>query len=287
MIDVVLSGAGGRLGLQILSKILEADDLSLGAALVGPGSRFDGEEVGRMIVSRETGIASAEAGAHATRVHAPWLRATSDPDQAIVRGRVLIEAATRAPALEHTERAASLGVPVLLATTGFDRREEKRIQACSGKIPILVAENLSLGVSVLMDLVARASKALEGYHIEIVELHHAKKRDAPSGTACALARSAASARGQDWQQDAIVARSGEIGPRGEEEIGIQSVRGGDIVGEHTVYLVGPAERLELTHRAQSREVFALGAMRALRFLGAHGRASGLYSMTDVIASSIS
>jgi 4-hydroxy-tetrahydrodipicolinate reductase len=149
-------------------------------------------------------------------------------------------------------------------------------------VPVLVAPNLSLGVTVLLELVRQASRALEAYDLEIVEMHHNQKVDAPSGTAWALGRAAAEGRGQDVERDAILARAGEVGKRGKQEIGIQTLRGGGVIGEHTVFVVGEAERLELTHRAQSRDVFALGAARAARFLGAPERAPGLYAMRDVL-----
>lgn len=171
---------------------------------------------------------------------------------------------------------------MLIATTGFDQAELKRLEQCQDRIPLLIAPNLSLGITVLLDLVARASRALDGYQLELVEMHHNKKRDAPSGTAWALARAAAIARGQDVEEDAILARAGDVGPRGEHEIGMQSLRGGDIVGEHTLYLIGDTERIELSHRAATRDAFAAGAIRAARFLGEEGRRPGHYTMRDVL-----
>lgn len=265
MIDVVVSGAAGRLGRQIVAQVLEASDLRLAAGLVQPGTPEVGEDLGTLAGRRPIGLA-----------------ATTAPESVIRAGAVLIEAATRAAAVEHAARAAEVGAPMLICTTGFSRDERQTLEGHAARSPVLIAANLSLGVTVLTDLVARASRALAGYHLEVLELHHARKRDAPSGTAWALARAAAEARGQDLDRDAILARAGEIGPRGEREIGIQSIRGGDIVGDHTVYLVGQTERIELTHRAQSRDAFAFGAVAAARFLGASGRAPGLYSMADVL-----
>jgi 4-hydroxy-tetrahydrodipicolinate reductase len=210
------------------------------------------------------------------------IAASSAASSAIVPGTVLIECAVKKAALEHAALAAANNVPMLIATTGFDAAERSLLEAQSSLVPVLIASNLSLGIAVLTDLVARASKALAGYHLELVELHHAKKRDAPSGTAWSLARAAAAARGQDAERDAILARAGETGPRGEAEIGIQAIRGGDIIGEHTVYLISEVERLELTHRAQSRDAFAFGAVRAALYLGTAGRQAMLYTMKDVI-----
>ncbi|MCK6551139.1 4-hydroxy-tetrahydrodipicolinate reductase [Myxococcota bacterium] len=265
-IDVVVSGAAGRLGRRIVALASEAPALRVRAGLVRPGSEHDGRDLGAVVgLGRVLGAI-----------------ATSDAASVIVPGVVLVETALRKAAMEHVELAAERGVPTLVATTGFDGDERRRLEALSTKAPLLVAANLSLGVAVLLDLVERASKALPGYHLELVELHHAKKRDAPSGTAWALARAAEAGRGRDVERDAILARAGDVGPRGEHEVGIQSVRGGDIVGEHTVYLIAGTERVELTHRAASRDAFAAGAVRAAEFLGAPGRAPAFYTMRDVL-----
>lgn len=254
VIDVVVSGAAGRLGSQIAAAVEAAEGMRLVAALV------------------RQGLATAVV---ATQV--------DDPTAAIVVGRVLMETAPHDSAVGHVELAAAAGVPAVVATTGFDRSEQARLQAAASAIPLVLAPNLSRGVTMLLDLVARAAAALPDCDVEIVEIHHNQKKDAPSGTAWALGEAAASARGQDIDRDAILARAGDVGKRGKAEIGIQTLRGGQVIGEHTVMLVGANERLELIHRAQSREVFAEGAVHALRFAGAAGRAPGLYSMRDVLA----
>lgn len=256
MIEVVVSGAAGRLGRRVVARAHAAEDLSLVAALVRPGSPHEGEEVENIAFTCDEG--------------------------AIAEGRVLVEVATKDAALAHAARAAEVGAPLLVATTGFDAAERERLEAYAEKIPVVIAPNLSMGVAVLTDLVARASKALADYHLEVLELHHAKKRDAPSGTAWALGRAAAEARGQDIERDAICARAGETGARGQQEIGMMAIRGGDIIGEHTVYLAGETERLELTHRAATRDTFAAGAIAAARFLGDRDRSPGLYTMPDVL-----
>lgn len=252
MTQVVISGAAGRLGARILAHAQATSAVTVRGALVREGA------------------AVLKGGAPFTA------------DEAVIQaGRVLIECAPKPAALAHAARAAQVGAPILIATTGFTPAERELIEAHAAKVPVLIAPNLSLGVTVLLDLVARAAKALPDYHLEIVELHHAKKKDAPSGTAWALARAGAQARGLDAEREAILARAGDVGARGQDEIGIQSIRGGDIIGEHTVYLVGPTERVELTHRAQSRDVFAAGAIRAAEFLAQ--APAGLYSMRDVVA----
>jgi 4-hydroxy-tetrahydrodipicolinate reductase len=265
VIDVVVSGAAGRLGRRIVALAGKAEGLRITAGLVRAGADAEGIDLGTLAGEAKLGVA-----------------ATSNAEAAIRPGVVLIETAVRSAVLAHAALAASVRAPMLIATTGLDRAEVETLQAHASACAVLIAPNLSLGIAVLTELVAKASRALEGYHLELVELHHAKKRDAPSGTAWALARAAVEARGRDLERDAILARAGDIGPRGEHEIGIQSVRGGDIIGEHTLYLVSPTERLELTHRAQSRDTFAAGAVRAARFLGDRTRAPGLYTMRDVL-----
>lgn len=264
-IEVVVSGAGGRLGRRILAHVDAAEGLTLAGALVRPGSVVEGQTVSQL----------AGEPLHVDVV------ASSDETQ-IAEGRVLIEVTPKGPALGHAARAAEVGARVVMASTGFDPSERAQLDAIGARTPLLMAPNLSMGVTVLTELVRTASAALADYDLELVELHHSKKRDAPSGTAWALARAAAEARGQDADRDAILARAGEIGPRGKSEIGLQSVRGGDIIGEHTLYLVGGTERLELTHRAATRDVFAAGAVAAARFMGAPDRAAGVYAMRDVL-----
>ncbi|MCC7384010.1 MAG: 4-hydroxy-tetrahydrodipicolinate reductase [Deltaproteobacteria bacterium] len=263
MIEVVISGAGGRLGRRILAAAATDPALRVAGALVRAGSPLDGRPLGE--------LSSAPIEGRATG------------DLAVIRpDTVLLIAAPRTAALEQAARAAELGAPALIATTGFEAKERAALEAHAARIPLIIAPNLSPGIAVLTELVRRASAALRDYDLELVEIHHNKKKDAPSGTAWALARAGAEARGQDIERDALLARGGETGVRGKAEIGIQALRGGDVIGEHTVYLFGPTERLELKHRAESRDVFAAGAIAAAKFLGAVGRRSGLYTMRDVL-----
>ncbi len=264
MIRTVVSGAAGRLGGRIVAHAMEAEDVALEGALVRAGSNIDGRPL--------PGDPDRSS---------PALTYTSDV-AVIAAGTVLVEVAPRAAALEHGARAADVGAPVVLATTGFDAAELEQWRRWANQTAVLIAPNLSMGIAVLIDLVGRASRALAKYDVEVLELHHRNKRDAPSGTAWALGRAAATARGQDVERDAICARAGEIGPRGQAEIGLQSIRGGDIIGEHTVYFAGPTERLELTHRAANRDAFAAGAIEAIRFMGAEDRAPGTYTMRHVL-----
>lgn len=253
MTQVVVSGARGRLGAQIVRHIEKASDLRLVAGLV----RSLPDESNRF----------------------PW---STEPRECIRAGTVLIEAALVPAALQHVEVAAQVGAPVCIATTGFDAPQRHRLEAASNTIPVLLAPNLSMGVTLLLELVKTAARALPGYHLEVLEMHHARKRDAPSGTAWALAEAADAARGRSIEKDAILARAGETGARGQHEVGMQTLRGGSVIGEHTVFLVGDTERIELSHRAQSREAFAVGAVSAARFLAQPGLQAGLYSMADVL-----
>lgn len=267
MIPVVISGAAGRLGRRILALGLASEAVEVMGALVRAGSSAEGTSCALL--------------SGAQPVSQDDLQTSSDEAQ-IQASRVVVEVAPWEPAMVHARRAAEVGAPLLMASTGFSNEAQQELEALAKKIPLLLAPNLSMGIAVLVDLVARASKALAAYDLEIVELHHNQKRDAPSGTAWALGRAAANARGQDLDRDAILARAGEIGPRGKQEIGIQTVRGGDIIGEHTVYLAGATERIELVHRAATRDTFAAGAITGAQFLGASDREPGLYSMRDVL-----
>ncbi|MEM7675269.1 MAG: 4-hydroxy-tetrahydrodipicolinate reductase [Myxococcota bacterium] len=255
----VVSGAAGRLGQRVISHLMRATGIEVIAALVRPGS----DQEGRSVDGTEGLVYSSALDV---------IDSTS----------VLVEVATREAALIHGARAAETKCPVVVATTGFDASEQDRWAAYAERTPVLLAPNLSMGVTVLLDLVAQASRALAEYDVEILELHHNRKRDAPSGTAWALGQAAAAARGQDIQRDAVCARAGEIGPRGRAEIGLQAIRGGDIIGEHTVFIAGETERVELTHRAANRDAFAAGAVAAARYVGAPDRKPGLYDMRDVL-----
>ena len=264
-IEVIVSGAAGRLGRRVLAAVARTEGLSLVGAVVRPGSAAAGRSLAELSGEpRALGQAVTELG--------PLLSPR----------RVLIETAPKAIALTNVRAAADKGAAVLVATTGFSNVEREAIEGTGQRVPVLLAANLSLGIGVLTELVRPAARALPGYDLEVLELHHNQKKDAPSGTAWLLARAAAEARGQKIDDDAIVARAGDVGARGKREIGLQSIRGGDIIGEHTVFVVGGAERIELTHRAQTRDVFAEGAAQAALFLGAGDRAPGVYGMRHVL-----
>jgi 4-hydroxy-tetrahydrodipicolinate reductase len=205
----------------------------------------------------------------------------ADPEAALAQADVLIDFTAPEATRRIAEQAATRGVALVIGTTGLPDAVRAQLAAAAARVPVVASANMSLGVSVLFGLLDRAARALgDAYDVEIVELHHRHKRDAPSGTALAMGEVLAGALHRDLPRDARHGRSGQVGERTREEIGILAVRGGDIVGEHTAYFCGPGERLELTHRAQSREPFARGAVRAA--LWTRGRAPGLYDMRDVL-----
>lgn len=178
-------------------------------------------------------------------------------------------------------KAADAGIPYVIGTTGLTPEEQVVVNEAAKRIPVVQSGNYSLGVNLLLELVKRASAALgSAYDIEVVEMHHKHKKDAPSGTAFMLAKAAAQGRGQELEDCAVYGRKGDIGERPLGEIAIHALRGGSVVGDHTVMFAGDVERVELTHRAQSREAFAAGALAALKW--AKGRAPGVYSMRSVL-----
>ncbi len=256
MIAVLVTGAGGRMGGHVLRALEGTAGMRTAAALERPGHPDLGREI------------------------SPGVKLSAELEPALDNAQVGIDFSVPVSTLALVDAAASKSVPLVLATTGFGNEDMRRIQQAARRIPIVMAANFSLGINVLLDLVAEAARRLEGYEIEVLELHHSQKLDAPSGTALALARAAAEARGQDLEQTAVYQREGRIGERPPGAIGIQALRAGDSVGEHTVYLAGPGERIELSHRALSRDNFAVGAVRAARWVV--GRSPGLYAMSDVI-----
>jgi 4-hydroxy-tetrahydrodipicolinate reductase len=194
---------------------------------------------------------------------------------------VWIDFSAAAAAIEHAQAAADAGAALVVGTTGLSATERDRVAVAAQRIAVVLSPNMSVGINLLLRLVADAARTLgPGYDIEVLEAHHRQKRDAPSGTALRLAEALAEATGRDLGQTARYARQGDVGPRPGSEIGLQTLRGGDVVGDHTVFFFGLGERIEITHRASSRETFARGAVRAAFWL--HGRPPGLYDMRDVL-----
>jgi 4-hydroxy-tetrahydrodipicolinate reductase len=195
--------------------------------------------------------------------------------------QVVIDFTAPAATLAHVRTAATRGAALVVGTTGLTPAQDTELRALAARTRAVIAPNMSAGVTVLTELVAAAARLLDrSFEAEVLELHHSAKKDAPSGTALALGRAVAAARGQEFAATAVLARQGLVGARRPEEIGVVALRAGDAVGDHTVVFGGLGERLELTHRAQSRECLARGALRAALWVA--GRPAGVYSMRDVL-----
>jgi 4-hydroxy-tetrahydrodipicolinate reductase len=263
MIRVAVAGAAGRMGRAIIRAIAEGDDMTLAGALVSASSSNIGRDAGEVAGCTRTDVLlSADAAA-----------ALSDAD-------VLIDFSRADASVELARHAAKAGVPDVIGTTGFTAEQDATIAAAARDIPIVKSGNMSLGIAVLSALVKQAAKALPDFDVEIVEMHHRMKRDAPSGTALLLGEAAAQARNVSLSQNAVRGRSGDTGPRQEGTIGFASLRGGTVAGEHAVIFAGAHERLQLSHIAEDRSIFANGALTAARWT--HGKTPGLYGMNDVL-----
>jgi 4-hydroxy-tetrahydrodipicolinate reductase len=264
-VRIAVCGVGGRMGSQILNAVRAEDDLVVTGATERPGSLQIGLDAGIL-----TGAGPLEVPI-CSSLEAALDRAHAD---------VVIDFTAAAASLHHADVCAARKVGLVVGTTGFSADEKARLASHAMQIPLLMAPNMSVGVNVLFQLVTECAAALgKAYECEVVELHHRMKKDAPSGTALRLAEAAAKGQGL-LPESFVYARHGDVGPRQQNTIGIQTLRGGDVVGEHTVYFIADGERLELTHRATSRDNFARGAVRAGRWL--QGQKPGLYDMQDVL-----
>ena len=262
MIAVAVAGAGGRMGRMLVSGIAGAEDLTLGAAFEGPGSEYLGADAGEL----------AGIGAAGVSITAEPAARTDDFD-------VLVDFSVATATLEKFCRDS--GKAMVIGTTGFEAAGLEAIANAAEGIPIVMAPNMSVGVNVTFKLIESAARALGSeVDVEVFEAHHRHKIDAPSGTAVRIGEILAETLGRDLETDAVYGREGITGARDDRTIGFHSLRGGDIVGEHTVTFAGTGERIEITHRAGSRENFAAGALRAVRFVV--GREPGLYGMDDVL-----
>ena len=265
MVNVVVTGVAGRMGGQILRMLREAGNLTLVGAVERPSY------AGPMDAGEAAGL--PRLGVPVAHDLAPLLHA--------VKADVVVDFTSHQASVANTAVAVEHGVAMVIGSTGFSADEKARIRQDAARIPVVLSPNMSVGVNVMFALVAQAARVLgDAYDVEIVEMHHGKKKDAPSGTALRLAEVAAESLGRDPGQDVVYARHGMMGERTPREIGVMALRGGDVVGEHTVFFAGQGERLEVTHRATSRDQFARGALRAA--LWVKGRPPGLYDMHDVL-----
>ena len=262
-IKIAIAGSSGRMGRTLLESVAQADDLVLHAALEHSGSALLGRDAGE--------IYGAPCG----------VKISADVAAALQGADVLIDFTRPEGTLHHLDICRKLGVNMVIGTTGFNAQQKAQLGAAAQNIGIVFAPNMSVGVNLVFKLLETASRVLaQGYDIEIIEAHHRHKVDAPSGTALGMGEVIAKTLGRDLAQCAVYGREGVTGERDPSTIGFATVRGGDIVGDHTVLFAGTGERIEITHKASSRATFALGALRAARFLKKNP--AGMYDMQDVL-----
>ncbi len=261
---LIVAGAGGRMGRTLVKAIAEHEGLALAGALEGAGSPFIGQDAGMLAGLGDNGI-----------------KVTSDAAALIGDADGIIDFTAPAATVAFAALAAQNAKVHVIGTTGASAEDDAKIKDAGAKAVIVKSGNMSLGVNLLAALTRRVAATLDdAFDIEVVEMHHNKKVDAPSGTALLLGQAAAQGRGIDLAQHSERGRDGHTGARTRGDIGFASLRGGTVVGEHTVMFAGPAERIELTHKAEDRMIFARGALHAA--LWARGQKPGLYSMMDVL-----
>jgi 4-hydroxy-tetrahydrodipicolinate reductase len=261
---LIVAGAGGRMGRTLIHAITAIDGAVVAGAVEARGSAVIGRDAGELAGLGKNGITVA-----------------ADVEPLLAEADGLLDFTVPAATMAFAELTARKGLVHVIGTTGLGGENERLIAEAAKRAVIVKSGNMSMGVNLLAALVERVAKTLdEEFDVEILEMHHNKKVDAPSGTALMLGRAAAAGRGIDLDQHAVRARDGHTGARAPGDIGFAALRGGTVVGDHTVIFAGPAERIELTHRAEDRMIFARGAVRAA--LWARGRPPGLYSMADVL-----
>lgn len=265
MLRTVITGVSGRMGSTLLRLARSAPDM----AIVGATAR-----AGSHVVGQDAGVAA--------RLSEPLgLAVVDDLGRAIEAGaQVVIDFTSAESSVAHARVCASRGVPMVIGSTGFSPQSREEVAVAARSIPVVLAPNTSVGVNVVIQMAAELARVLgDGFDVEVLETHHRMKKDAPSGTALKLAEVLAGALGRT-SDDLIFSRKGWVGARASNEIGVQALRGGDVVGEHTVFFFGDGERIELTHRATNRDQFAKGALRAAHWVVA--QPPGLYDMADVL-----
>lgn len=259
-----ISGAAGRMGRNLVLAVDEHADASLAAALERPGSDFLEQDAGELAGIGRAGVNLGD-----------------NPEAALQGIDVLIDFTAPEATARHAVLCAQAGVTLVVGTTGLEEQHRQHLTEASTRVPVVFAANYSAGVTLSLRLIADAARALgDDYDVEIIEAHHRHKVDAPSGTALRMGEVVARTLGRDLSRDAVYGREGQTGARDSRTIGFESIRAGDIVGEHTVMFAGVGERIEITHRASSRMTFARGALRAA--LWAAGQSPGLYDMEDVL-----
>ncbi|WGY68961.1 4-hydroxy-tetrahydrodipicolinate reductase [Burkholderia cepacia] len=260
---IAIAGASGRMGRMLIEAVLNDTDAQLVGALDRADSPFLGQDAGAFL-GKETGI-----------------KLTDDLDAVFAQADYLIDFTRPEGTMAHIAAALRHDVKLVIGTTGFTAEQKAELQAAAARIGIVFAANMSVGVNVTLKLLEFAAKHFShGYDIEIIEAHHRHKVDAPSGTALMMGEAVAGALGRSLDECAVYGRHGVTGERDPSSIGFAAVRGGDIVGDHTVLFAGIGERIEITHKSSSRVSYAQGALRAVRFLSA--RDAGLFDMQDVL-----
>jgi 4-hydroxy-tetrahydrodipicolinate reductase len=263
-LKVVVAGAGGRMGPANIAALAAAPGLVLHAALVRPGSAVLGKDAGTLAGIKAQGVA-----------------VTADIGEALAGADAIIDFSAPAASVSLAQEAAERGLVHIIGTTGCSEADDAAIQkAGAAGARIVKSGNFSMGMVLLANLVEKAAQALADYDVEILEMHHNRKVDAPSGTALMLGEAAARGRNINLKEHSVRVRDGHTGPRETGTIGFATLRGGNVIGDHMVILAGASERIELNHRAQDRTIYANGAVRAVRW--AIGQKPGLYSMTDVL-----
>ncbi|EON17666.1 dihydrodipicolinate reductase [Cupriavidus sp. GA3-3] len=261
--NIAIAGASGRMGRMLIEQVLNTEGVSLAGALDVPGSPALGQDAG-LLLGRQTGVAIS-----------------SDVEAVLAGADCLIDFTRPEGTLAHVAAAKKLGVKMVIGTTGFDEAGKAALAEAARSIGIVFAANFSVGVNATFKLLEVAARLLStGYDIEVIEAHHRFKVDAPSGTALKMGEVIADALGRDLKTCAVYAREGHTGERDPNSIGFATVRGGDIVGDHTVMFAGIGERIEISHKSSSRQSYADGAVRAARFLA--DKPNGLFDMQDVL-----
>lgn len=262
-IRYAIAGSAGRMGRTLIEAVLNDDDATLSAALEHAANPFLGKDAGESL-GMPCGV-----------------KISADIPAALAGADCLIDFTRPEGTLRHLAACRQHGISMIIGTTGFSPAEKETIAAAAREIPIVFAPNMAVGVNAVFKLLDVAARILDsGYDIEVIESHHRHKVDAPSGTALRMGEIVAAALGRDLSECAIYGRDGHTGERPATQIGFSTIRGGDIVGDHTVLFAGTGERIEITHKSSSRMSYALGALRAGRFL--QGKPSGLFDMQDVL-----
>jgi 4-hydroxy-tetrahydrodipicolinate reductase len=264
MINVIVAGAAGRMGCRLVALIRDSAALTLSGAIEGKGHRALGNDAGETAGCGHAGIPI-----------------TDDVAALLDRGEVVIDFSSPDATIHHLRATAKHGRAMVVGTTGFSAPQLQELYSLASQAPCVLSPNMSVGINLIYKVIGEMAKTLgDEYDIELIEAHHRHKKDAPSGTALKMAEVLAQAVGRDLNQVGVYARKGLVGERKQHEIGIQTIRAGDIVGDHTILFGGMGERIEVTHRASSRDTFAGGALRAAQWVVR--QPPGLYDMMDVL-----